>query len=163
MIISLDNIFRFLNFLVVCIGAVYLMRRYGILYIITSMRLQKQKQEELDQEYHNLLQECDAIKQQSQEQEVVYAAMQKKFHVWQEKVKQDDIVKQSVSTQYRQLFEQKQLVKMHNLQQQQIIKQQMPLILKEVSDSLQLKFEQNSEHRKNYTAQLVKFVTEREL
>lgn len=163
MTFSIDAIFRILNFLVVSIGAVYLIRRYGILYIVSSMRLQKHKQEELHRQYDNVLQQCDSIKLQVQELEHSYVVMKEKFHIWQAKVQQESMEKKATLLACEQKLQEKQVVKLNNLQQQQIIEQQLPTILQEVSDNLQAKFDKNSALQQEYTAQLIKFISEREL
>lgn len=163
MTFSVDNVFRLLNFLVVCVGAAYLMRRYGILQIVSSMRLQKHKQEELHREYNNLLQQYDFIKLQAEEQEHSYIAMKEKFHVWQTKVQHDDMIKQAMLLACEQELQKKQLIKLQSLQQQQIVQQQLPTILQEISDDLKNKFERNSVLQKEYTTELIKFISEREL
>ncbi len=161
MIVSIDNVFRLLNFSVVCIGVAYLLKRYGISYIVASMNLQKHKQEELSREHNKLLQQYDLIKLEAQEQEVSYAGMKEKFHIWQTKTQQEGAARQAALLDCEQKLQKKQLVKMQSLQHQQVVQQQLPTLLKEISDNLEAKFEQNSLLQKEYTAQLIKFILER--
>lgn len=161
MIVSIDNLFSFLNFLVVCIGAVYILKRYGISYIVISMKLQEHKQEEQIQEYNNLLQQCDLIKLEVQKQETLYVNMKEKFYFWQSKTQQKSAAKKAALLDCKEKLQKKELAKMQSLQHKQIIKEEMPVLLKEISDSLESKFEQKSSLQKEYTAQLIKFILER--
>lgn len=163
MTFSVDVLFQILNFLVVCIGVVYIVKRYGILYIVSSMRLKRHKQEELHRQYENLLQQCDSIKLQVQEIEHSYVSMQEKFDVWQTKVQQEHMKERATLLGCEQKLQAKQLIKLQSLQQQQIIEQQLPKILQDVSDNLQATFEKKSALQQEYTAQLLKFISEREL
>lgn len=163
MTISIDNVFMVLNFSVVCIGAVYLVRRYGVLYILSSIREQKQKQDTAHREYDNYLKECAIVKLQADEQEYAFMKMKEKFHLWQMQIQQKDIAKQALLFGYDEELQKKQAKKLQNLQQKQVIQRQLPLLLKEISDAMQTKFQQNSPLQKDYTASLVKFIKEREL
>jgi hypothetical protein len=52
---------------------------------------------------------------------------------------------------------------MQNMQHKQIIQQQLPQLLQEVSESVRLSFQQNPTMQKEYANTLVAFVSERKL
>ena len=114
MIGTVDIVFKLLNFLVVCIGAGYLMFRYGILHILMLMRHDKKQKDETRQRYHDLLQQNDVIQQQGYDQELLHQAMQEKFRLWQLREQKEELKKQAWLRQYRQELEQKQVVKIQN-------------------------------------------------
>ena len=160
---TVDIIFKILNFLVVCIGAGYLMFRYGILYIVMLMRQDKKQKEEMLQKHQDLLQQNDAIQQQGYDQELSHQAMQEKFRLWQSREQKQELEKQAWLRQYRQELEQKQIVKLQNAQHQYLLKKQIPKMLQEISDDLRIVFDKNSQKQKKYIDQLVTFVKERDV
>lgn len=161
MTFSLDNCFRLLNFAVLSTGFVYVVRRYGIVALMTSMRLEKQKKEEMQRVHQEVLQQCDDVKDKEQEHEKSYLAMQEKFQIWQNRVEQQAIQEQRLMLRYYEELAQKQVIKDQNVQRQYLLRKQLPKLLHEVTQSLQSDFEKNEKGQKEYTAQLLKFVKER--
>lgn len=158
MIMSIDTIFKVLNFGLVVAVIGYLVRRYGVPYIVSSMKAEQQEQKSLEvklQDIENLVKEIEnAIKQQEQE----YQAMQDRFSSWQkivaDKQEQDQVAMQERAKQ----IELQNVQKIKSLQVRRLMKQQMPLVVDNAEKKLQQELEQDSAKRKEYVMALVSFL-----
>lgn len=160
---TVDIVFKILNFLVVCIGAGYLIFRYGILHILMLMRHDKKQKEEMLQKHQDLLQQNDAIQLQGYDQELSYQAMQETFRLWQLREQKQELEKKAWLRRYQQELEQKQIIKLQNVQRQYVLKKQMPKMLQEISEDLRATFDKSPQKQKKYIDQLVTFVKERDV
>ena len=156
-----DVFFKFLNFAIICIGIVYLVHRYGILYIMSAIRLDRQKKDSEEQKYCDLLWQCDVVKELNSEQELTYVDIKKRFEIWSVKEQQDKKSEQEWFFKYQKELENKQIIKINNMQRQQIIQKQFPEILEEISKEMQEKFEKNHVLKKEYMDKLIASIQER--
>lgn len=158
---SADIFFKVINFILICIGSIYLFYRYGILYVISSMRFNRQKRDEQKLKYDTIMQERDDVKKLSQEQEILFHRLKKNFEIWKAKELQQNDLKKELSLRYQQEAVEKLATKIENMQQRQILQKQLPQILQEISHNMRDNFEKNSGKQKKYTDKLVAFVSER--
>lgn len=159
--IHADIVFKIVNFILMCIGGIYLFHRYGILYIVSAMRLNRQKKDKQQLRHDTLLQEYDGINQRSQEQEIVFHAFQKKIELWNAKELQHNNLQKELYLRYEGKAAENQVIKFENMQQKQLLQKELPLILQEISEHIRDDFANNADKQKAYTDKLVTFLSER--
>ncbi len=161
MLFDMDGIFKLLNFCLLSIGAVYAMYRYGIGAIIAAIRIEKQKKDEMIAAHQDALKEGGDIVMTLQEQEHLFVDMQKKFTLWQQKLKEDAIVEHNKISLQQETIQKKDRIKLQNWQCRQILRKQLPKFLHEVSDDLRVEFEKDKKQKQKYVADLLMLVKEK--
>lgn len=147
-------VFKILNFLAVMGLFIYLIRRYGILQIVTMMREEKQEQQELRQQLKSLQVDCNQIEQDSNAQEQSYRLIKDKFQVWQKEVATQDEQIEKTFQDRQKIIRETRLKRIQALQQRMLIKKELPKVLHEVSGDLKDSFAQEVQQKK-YTDQLL--------
>lgn len=161
MTFDIDILFKILNFCLLSVGLVYAMYRYGIGAIIAAIRIEKQKKDEMITAHQDALKESSDIMMTLQEQERLFGDMQKKFTLWQQKLKEDAIVEQNKINSQQEAVQKKDTIKLQNWQCHQILRTQLPHFLHEISNDLSVEFEKNSKQKQKYVADLLKLVKEK--
>lgn len=161
MLFDMDGVFKLLNFCLLSIGVVYVMYRYGIGAIIAAIRIEKQKKDEMVIVHQDALKESSDIMMTVQEQERLFVDMQKKFTLWQQKLKEDAIVEHNKINLQQEIVQKKYTIKLQNWQCHQILRKQLPKFLHEVSNDLRVEFEKNRKQKQKYIADLLTLVKEK--
>lgn len=158
MTITVDSIFRILNFCVTMGAIVYIVRRFGVLYTISAMREEKQRVLNLNQEYKQLQKEFVELDHLVKEQEKNYVAMEEKFHTWQQVIQKQEEDQQQLFATRAASIGKKQNQKLQSLQKRRLIKEQLPGIVQESVEELQKSFDNDVQKRKQYTKNLIAFL-----
>ncbi len=156
--IEADFIFKALNFLLIAGIVVYVIRRFGISFIVDSMRTEKKERVLLQEHYETLVQEHQTIHDEIQEQDQTYKEMQKKFYVWEQVVKRKSDHQEQLLEKRKQIVGQKYSQKIQKLQQRRLIKKELPRVMQECVQDLEKTFKTDSAKRKLYISQLVSFL-----
>lgn len=155
MIITVDTLFKILNFALLLAVVVYCMRRYGISFILSSMAKEEQDKKELNQKHKKLLQEYDFLDKDMQSQSQFFEGMKKKFYLWeqivQRKIEQYEVEQKKI---------QHEIEDMHNQQRkalkyQKFLKQEFPTMVKEVEKDLRNQFDEHPDKKKLYVTKLL--------
>ena len=155
-----DTIFRLCNFAVVIAVVVYVVRKHGILLVMSMMRVQREELLQRADQYKLLNQECDDIAQRTQEQEDDFRAMQKKFVLWEQQVEKSLQKEEAILQERKVDLELKQVRKLQSLRQRRLVKHSLPKLMHEVEQDLQQTFNESSDQGQAYTKQLLKFLEE---
>lgn len=155
MIITVDTLFKILNFLLLSGIVVYCMRRYGISFILSSMKKEEQDKKDLADKHKSLVQECDSLDQDMQNQDLFFEGMKKKFYLWeqiiQRKVEQHEVEQKAVQKEIEDMHDQQR----KSLKHQQFLKQEFPAMVKEVEKDLRSQFEEQPDKKKLYVTKLL--------
>lgn len=148
------QVFKILNFSVVIGLFVYLIRRYGILQIMTLMRTERQERQDLKSQLRILQDDCDQIDTDMKVQEQSYRLMKDKFQIWQQQVMaQDDKEAQEFEVRQK-MIQQNYLKKLQSLQKRMLIKKELPGLIQEASEELKISFAHRDQQKK-YTSQII--------
>ncbi len=161
MIITVDFVFKFLNFFVLCGVVVYGMYRYGIIALLAMIRKEKQEDEGQQQKYAFVLERIEHLQHVSAKQEQQFEQMQQQFTLWQQAVELENQRKKVLLQACRLKLQEKQSIKIRNMQSSYRIQQEIPKILDQAAVQLQADFDKHSAKQKAYLEQLVVFVKER--
>ena len=156
--ISIDQFFKVLN-LTVSIGlAIYLIKRYVLVRIKNMIFQEKQTISDLKNQHVQLKESCQKISEQIERDEKDFAELSKKFEIWHEKIKEQEMQEQNLCMQRQQKIENSMLQKMNYLQRQKFMASQVPALLSDALQALQKKFDADKSLGKKYQTKLLDVV-----
>lgn len=155
MIITIDGIFMVLN-LAVRVGLVwYLVNKYAIGRIQNLIGFEKKDLLELKQQQTQLRVACNQIEQQMKEEAEMFATLQKKFIIWNQRV-QDDAMQEQIACEIRQKKIEAIIArKAQHIQKRLLIKVEIPQVLDHVLQKVEKEFIDNPILGKQYKNKLL--------
>lgn len=159
MIHLIDIIFRFLDFFVIIVLAVYGIKHYLIPTVEKMLREYGVFIYNLESDCKNLELQSQAIYENIQDQDRQFQTLEAKFKIWQKKC--DALI---VSEQQEQLIIEQKMQKRFQvrsvfIKNDHLIKQQLPAILDSIADDLQTKF-RSIDTQKQYIDTLIDVMKE---
>ena len=155
MIISVDNFFNILNLVARIIIVIYLLKRFVIGQVTTSIALEKQDIQFLKQQYQQIYQACQKIEDQIAQDQKAFAVLQEKFKIWNQ---QEDLIamqKKAACAVQQKNIEISNLKKIKYLQHRAFIEVEVPNLLQNVHEKLQQEFEQDKNLGKKYQTKVL--------
>ena len=83
---TVDGIFKILNFLARIGVVIFVIRRYFVSQIQTSIKLEKNDLELLQQKHAQLRESVAHVEQQMKKDEQIFAALRSKFEIWNQEI-----------------------------------------------------------------------------
>lgn len=152
--IFLNFIFQVLNFLVLITVFYYAIQRLIIPAVVKMIELYdifiqslKHDRQEVIADYQVILKEIDT-------QEEQFELMQDKFLAWEKKCQQDRSQRLAEQKKIEQSLQDRFVIRSQVIMNELAIKEQLPYILAQVTEQLQLKY-QVAEFQKKYTQDLI--------
>lgn len=152
--IFLNFIFQVLNFLVLITVFYYAIQRLIIPAVVKMIELYdifiqslKHDRQEVIADYQVILKEIDTQEQQ-------FELMQDKFLAWEKKCQQDRSQRLAEQKKIEQSLQDRFIIRSQVVMNELAIKEQLPYILAQVTEQLQLKY-QAAEFQKKYTQDLI--------
>ncbi|AXK60581.1 hypothetical protein [Candidatus Chromulinivorax destructor] len=152
--IFLNFIFQVLNFFVLITVFYYAIQRLIIPAVVKMIELYdifiqslKHDRQEVIADYQVILKEIDTQEQQ-------FELMQDKFLAWEKKCQQDRSQRLAEQKKIEQSLQDRFIIRSQVIMNELAIKEQLPYILAQVTEQLQLKY-QAAEFQKKYTQDLI--------
>lgn len=156
----IDIIFRYCNFIIVVVLAIYVIRRYVIISLISLMRKAREQKAALVKQFKNLQKELVQIEDDASDQEKDFRRMQAKFKTWSESVEVEKQQILALLEKRKEELEYKQMQKVQSLQQRKLVKEQFPELLEDIKQDLQKEFADDTKQAQAYTNKLFRFLEE---
>jgi hypothetical protein len=156
---AMTIIFKFLDFFVIVGVLFFVSKKYIIPMVEKSLREYGLFLYNLDSDCKNLQLQTQSIYENMQDQELEFRAMQHKFSGWQQRCHQLKKIQDKEQETINDLLQDRFLHRSQCLKNRKVIEKQVPLILDNVVEQLQEKYNQQ-DVQKQYVEQVVQFMKE---
>lgn len=153
-----DSFFMIVNFIVRIGFGMYLCYRYIIPYLVQFRRQEEQEEVRLQEVQRSIYSSYEEILDVVDDQEKEFLTLQKKFRLWNKTVDEQEKQQKDVLEERKKKIEDLLELKLNNQERSQLIKVQMPLIIKDVRG----KFAKTADNsfKKKYVTDLLRVIKE---
>ena len=152
-------IFKFLDFFVIVGFLTFVVKKYIVPMVEKSLKEYGVFLYNLESDTKNLQLQSQAIHEGIQDQQLEFQAMQKKFLTWQKNCDRIKHIQEEEQAKNHQIMVQNFLTRAHCMHNAKIIKQEVPIILKNVTCKVQEIYQQQ-DLQKKYIDQITQFMKE---
>jgi hypothetical protein len=145
-----DTIFNFINFAARIGLVIYIIRKYVVRLVSNAITYEQESFKLLESKYQDIKIHSHQIEKNIEEQEQLYFDLQKKFVIWKSSIEQQQAQYEKKCSERekiaRLLFEKKQ----ENIQRKFLLQQELPNVLAQVQNDIQVQINKDQQLGKNY-------------
>jgi len=146
--------FKIINFAIVIGLFYYLFAKIVIPYMVQQMQAYKIYVSTLQTDYYDLKNDNQIIKKNIEEQQSEFSIMQSKFEIWQQVREQKLTFDKQERAAIIHIMQERFVLRCQYIGQNEVLQKQIPIIINDAKEALQLKYHQVNEQKK-YTDDLL--------